>query len=81
MSVGVKNLEDRESDFTRKIVLFGVATLCALFGLSLSIFISLILLEPSTGKFVNLSSSILFPVLASGYVLHYYYKHYFIGAK
>ena len=81
MSVGVKNLESREFDFTRKIVLFGIATLCVLFGIGLSIFISLILLEPSAGNFVNLLSSIIFPILASGYVLHYYYKHYFVRAK
>jgi hypothetical protein len=78
MSVGVKNLESRESDFTRKIVLFGIATLCVLFGVGLSIFISLVLLEPSAGKIVNILSSIILPVLVSSYVLHYYYKHYFV---
>jgi hypothetical protein len=81
MSVGVKSLEKSESDFTRKIVLFGVATLCVLFGVGLSIFVSLFLLEPAAGKLVNLLSSIILPVLLSGYVLHYYYKHYFVRAK
>ncbi|TWX53415.1 hypothetical protein [Colwellia hornerae] len=81
MGVGVKKLKEDDSSFTRKIVLFGVAILCSLFGLGLSLLVSLALLEPSTGQLANLLSSILFPVLASGYVLHYYYKHYFTRAK
>ncbi len=81
MSVGVKNLESRKSDFMRKIVLFAITTLCILFGIGLSIFISLAFLEPSAGQFVNLFSATILPVLASGYVLHYYYKHYFVRAK
>jgi hypothetical protein len=43
--------------------------------------VSLVLLEPSTGQWANLLSSIIFPVLASGYVLHYYYKQVFTRAK
>ena len=81
MRIGVKNLVKRESDFTRKIVLCGAATLCGLLGVGLCLLISFAMLEPSTGQFVNLLSSIIFPVLTSGYVLYYYYKHYFIGVS
>ena len=53
MNIGVKNLELRESDFTRKIVLFGIATLCVLLGVGLSILMSLVVLEPSIVNFLS----------------------------
>jgi hypothetical protein len=81
MSIGVKNLESREEDFTRKIVLVGIAALCVLFGVGLNVLIGFVLLEPTTGKFVNLLSSVIFPALFSSYVLYYYYHHYFVNKK
>ncbi|AOW78386.1 hypothetical protein A3Q34_16975 [Colwellia sp. PAMC 20917] len=81
MGVGVKKLAEDDCYFTGKLVLFGVAILCALFGLGLSLLVSLALLEPSTGQLTDLLSSVIFPVLASGYVLNYYYKDVFTRAK
>ncbi|MBA6253311.1 hypothetical protein [Colwellia sp. MB3u-55] len=81
MGLGVKKLAEDDCYFTSKIVLFGVVILCALFGLGLSLLVSLVLLEPSTGQLTHLLSSIIFPVLASGYVLHYHYKQVFTSAK
>jgi len=81
MNIGSSGHEQNEINSTRKIILSGVIVLCVLLAIGLGVIINLFLIEPSVKLPFNIFGSVFLPICVSGYVLHYYYKHYFIGVK
>jgi len=81
MSIGVKSLEERELEFTRKVFLFVIVTLSMLIGVGLSLFISLVLMNkaapPNGAQLISIISS----MLISGCILYYCYKNHFVCEK
>lgn len=72
-----QKLKKREFETNRKIILFVVIALLLLISVGLGVLINLFLLTPSTGLAIELLVSLL-PLVLSFYILHYYYRGYFV---
>jgi len=76
MGVGVNNLEKRESEFTRKIILTGIAVLCILFGVGVGV--SLVLnyaqTESTGDSILKILGYVALPIWSGTYILMCYYK-------
>jgi hypothetical protein len=74
MSVGVKNLEKRESEFTRKIIIVGIAVLCILFGVGVSLVLNYAQTESTTDTILKVVGYVALPIWSATYILSRYYK-------
>ena len=74
MGVGVNNLEKRESEFTRKIILTGIAVLCILFGVGVSLVLNYAQTESTGDSILKILGYVALPIWSGTYILMRYYK-------
>ncbi len=74
MGVGVKNLEKRESEFTRKIIIVGIAVLCILFGVGVSLVLNYAQTESTTDSILKVVGYVALLIWSATYILTRYYK-------
>ncbi|GAA0810945.1 hypothetical protein KO495_07345 [Colwellia sp. D2M02] len=73
MNIGVKSLEKRESEFTRKLVFFGIVALCILIGIGFSLILTNQPAGSSSGALIKVLSFLILPFVFSFYILIKYY--------
>ncbi len=76
MGIGVKNLEKRESEFTRKLLLICIAVLCVLFsvGVGIILMLSSASTEITAELILKVFGYLVLPILSVAYILVCYYK-------
>jgi len=74
MSVGVKNLEKRDFEFTRKLILVGLVILCVLFGIGVSLVLNYAQIENTTDSVIKVLGYVALPIWSVTYILTRYYK-------
>jgi len=74
MSVGVKNLENREFEFTRKLIIVGIAVLCVLFGVGVSLVLNYAQIESTADSVFKVLGYVALPIWSATYILTHYYK-------
>jgi hypothetical protein len=74
MGLGVNNLEKRESEFTRKIILIGIAVLSVLFGVGVSVVLNYTQAESTTDSILKVLGYVALPIWSATYILTRYYK-------
>ena len=74
MGIGVKNLEKRESEFTRKLLLICIAVLCVLFSVGIILMLSSASTEITAELILKVFGYLVLPILSVAYILVCYYK-------
>jgi hypothetical protein len=74
MGLGVKNLDKRNLEFTRKLIISSVVILCLLFGVGVSLVLSYMEAESATDQILKVLGYVALPIWSVTYIITRYYK-------